>query len=172
MSLMKWVNFCGSWRLMREHIEEDVRARVREVMGRGDGLILQGVLGVDAIALDEALKIDRLARRIKVFIPASKEDYYNYYRAGMKKGVVPMDQSSELIIQLFLLYRTNTEAIVEVCKTCKVNRESLEERTKIVFESADEVEAFIIYKNENLRGALEIAEKRGINVHKSIYDLP
>lgn len=157
---------------MREHIEEDVRARVREIMGRGDGLILQGVLGVDVIALDEGLKIDRLAKRIKVYIPGSMEEYYKHYRNAARRDVVSREQASDLILQLFMLHRLNTASLIEVNPHKKLNRILWEERMRIVFENADEVEAFVLRQNDALSGGIAVAEKRGIPINRRAYSVP
>ena len=39
---MKWILFTGTWRLVNEEVERDVRQATREVLARGDGIITGG----------------------------------------------------------------------------------------------------------------------------------
>jgi hypothetical protein len=81
---MKWILFTGTWRLTNKEVETDVRNAVQEVLSRGDGIVTGGATGVDYFAMDEALKIDSNASRLKVIIPAFLEDYvFDYHKNWM-----------------------------------------------------------------------------------------
>ncbi len=54
---MKWILFTGTWRLTNPQVEADVRLAVREVIGRGEGVLTGGATGVDYFAMDEAMKL-------------------------------------------------------------------------------------------------------------------
>ena len=62
---MKWIGISGSWRKTNKEIEEKIRNIVCEIMQRGDGIVSGGALGVDYIALDEALKMTQKLRKLK-----------------------------------------------------------------------------------------------------------
>ena len=76
---MKWVGISGGWRRTNQKIEDDVRGIVREIMERGDGIVSGGALGIDSIALDEAMKCNPGADRIKIFLPATLDRYAKHY---------------------------------------------------------------------------------------------
>lgn len=75
---MKWVGISGGWRKTNREIEEKIRKVIREIIKRGDGIISGGALGVDYIALDEALKLNPKAERIKIFLPTTLKKYSSF----------------------------------------------------------------------------------------------
>lgn len=72
---MRWVAISGSWRTTNQEVERQVRETVREILGRGDGIITGGALGVDHFALNEGLRCNPSADRVKVFIPVEIHTY-------------------------------------------------------------------------------------------------
>lgn len=77
---MKWILFTGTWRLVDEQVEKDVREYAQEVLARGDGIVTGGATGVDYFAMDEAMKTFPDASRLRVIIPAYLKDYvYDYH---------------------------------------------------------------------------------------------
>ncbi len=66
---MKWIGISGGWRKTNQKIENNVRNVVSKIMKRGNGIVSGGALNVDFIALDEALKNNPKAERIKIFLP-------------------------------------------------------------------------------------------------------
>lgn len=77
---MRWILFTGTWRLTNSQVEQDVRASVRGVLARGDGIVTGGATGVDYFAMDEAMQIDPAASQLQVIIPTDLKSYiYDYY---------------------------------------------------------------------------------------------
>ena len=74
-----WVGFSGGRMGVTSEIETLIRTEVAQVMERGDAFISGGALGVDSIALDEALRHDPSASRIRVFLPTSLDFYATLY---------------------------------------------------------------------------------------------
>ena len=77
---MKWIGISGGWRKINTEIEDAVRKIVQEIIARDDRVVSEGALGVDSIALDEALKLNPSADRIKIFLPVTLERYSVHYR--------------------------------------------------------------------------------------------
>jgi len=97
---MKWIGISGGWRKTNKEIEDKVRNIVRKIMMSGDGIVSGGALGVDFIALDEALKNDSKAERIKIFLPTTLEVYATHYRKHALLGTITKKQADDLIEQL------------------------------------------------------------------------
>jgi predicted Rossmann fold nucleotide-binding protein DprA/Smf involved in DNA uptake len=110
---MKWIGISGGWRKTNQKIENDVRGVVSEIMQRGDGIVSGGALNVDYIALDEALKHDKKAKRIKIFIPTTLEKYTEHYRKHALLSNITSEQAENLINQLTRLRRINSQALIE-----------------------------------------------------------
>ena len=104
---MKWIGISGSWRKINREIEERLRKVVREIIQRGDGIVSGGALGIDYIALDEALKYDKSADRIKIFLPTTLEIYATHYRKHASLGTITGQQAENLISQLTKLKEIN-----------------------------------------------------------------
>ena len=110
---MKWIAISGSWREINNKLEKDVRNTVREIISRGDGIVSGGALNVDFIAIDEALKLDPTAKRIKIFIPATLDIFVIHYRKRTNEGVVTKKQAEDLIAQLTKIKETNPPSLIE-----------------------------------------------------------
>lgn len=97
---MKWVGISGNWRKTNKEIEKKIRDIVHKIIMRGDGIVSGGALGVDFIALDEALKHDLKAERIKIFLPTTFEVYAAHYRKHASLGTITREQAENLISHL------------------------------------------------------------------------
>ena len=62
---MKWIGISGSWRFFNREIEDKLRQIIKEIILKGNGIVSGGALGIDSIALSEALKHDLKAEKIK-----------------------------------------------------------------------------------------------------------
>ena len=80
---------------------------------RGDGIVSGGALGIDFIALDEALKSDPKAERVKIFLPTTLEKYSEHYRKHARLGTITSWQAENLIKQLTRLKQINQKALIE-----------------------------------------------------------
>ncbi len=172
---MKWVAISGGWRRTNKKIENEVRAVVREIIERGDGLVSGGALGVDSIALDEALKLNPQADKIKIFLPTSLKIYAAHYRQRAREGVITGEQAEGLIGQLTDLKNGNPQALIENSENTIVDKETYFQRNSAVVEAADELVAFHI-KTELSEGTgtqdtINKAKQKGLPVKILSYDL-
>lgn len=175
---MKWVGISGSWRKTNKEIEEKIRGIVRKIITRGDGIVSGGALNVDYIALDEALKHDIEAERIKIFIPTTFKVYFEHYRKHARLGTITSKQAEDLISQLTRLKQINPKALIEnpnINFTEENKKQMYYERNFRVVEASDELVAFHI-KTEASEGlgtldTIEKAQAKGIPVKLLSYDL-
>ena len=175
---MKWIAISGGWRKTNQKIENDVRNIVREIMSRGDGIISGGALGVDFIVLDEALKHDPKAERIKVFLPTTLEKYSEHYRKHASLGTITSKEAEDLINQLMRLKEKNSQALIEnpdADFTEETKKKMYYERNFRVVGASDELIAFRI-KTETSEGmgtadTIEKAKAKGVPVKIFSYDL-
>src|SRR3989338_4980118 len=140
---IKWVGISGGWRKINQEVEKKARETVREIILRGDGIVSGGALGVDFVALDEALKQNSTDERIKIFLPTSFEIYAAHYRKRAKEGVITGKQAESLISQLTILKNINSSALIEGSAEI-VNTETYYQRNSLVVEAIDELIAFHI----------------------------
>lgn len=175
---MRWISVGGSWSNTNLEIENKVREVVREIFKAGNGLISGGALGVDYIALDEALKQNPAADKIKIYIPTTLETYSNHYRKHAKLGAITEKQAENLIQQLTLLKKANSKALIENPNpnfTEENKKEMYYERNTRIVETANELVAFPvktkISNSPGTRDAIEKAKSLGIPVKIFEYDL-
>ncbi len=172
---MKWVGISGGWRRVDGKVEDDVRQAVREIMMRGDGIVSGGALGVDSIALDEAMKHDLSANRIKIFLPAALDRYAAHYRKRAEEGVITSGWADALIGQLTKLKKLNPAAVIENQENEVIDKENYYKRNLDVVAASDELIAFRI-KTEMSEGmgvydTIKKAEEKGVPVKVYNYDL-
>ncbi len=172
---MKWAAVSGGWRKTNSEVESAVRKEVRAVILRGDGIVSGGALGVDSIALDEALKHNSGADRIKIFLPVALETYAAHYRKRAREGVITDEQAEGLIEQLARLKNRNSSALAENPKNTIVDNRTYYERNSSVVSAADELLAFHVRseKSEGLgtQDAIRKAREKGIPVRLFSFDL-
>jgi len=168
---MKWIGISGSWRKTNNEIGGKLRKIVRDIIGRGDGIVSGGALGIDYIALDEALKHNKGAEQIKIFLPTTLEIYAAHYRKHSLLGTITNKQAENLINQLTLLKKNSPNSLIENLDndfTEKTKKQKYYERNSAVVEASDKLIAFHIKTSEG-EGAgtadtIEKAYKKGIPV--------
>ena len=175
---MKWIGISGSWRKVDQKIDDKVRNIVREIMLRGDGVVSGGALGVDSIALDEALKVDFEAQRIKIFLPTTFGVYIAHYRKHAMLGTITSEQAESLISQLTELKKINPKALIEdpdVNFTEETKKQIYYERNTDIVNASDELVAFRVRSKQSeglgTADAVEKAKAKGIPVQLFQYDL-
>ena len=173
---MKWIGISGGWRKTNKEVEQIVRREVSKIMRRGDGIVSGSALGVDSIALDEALKNNPNASRIKILLPTYLKNYAAHYRRRANEGVITRDQAEELIKQLIGLRDINTNALVEnPIEIEEITKEHYYDRNLEVVKKSDSLLAFHIRseKSEGLgtQDTIEKARLRGIPVKVVEFDL-
>lgn len=167
---MRWTGITGSWRKTNANIEQDVRAAVRDIMERGDGIITGGALNVDFFATDEALKIDPNATHIKVFIPSSLETYAAHYRRRAQEEVITAEQADALIAQLTNLRNANKNALIEGHFDV-LNPTTYFERNLWVVDASDDLLAFQVNGSEGVEDTISKAVAQSKPVIKRSYTI-
>ncbi|TSC77792.1 MAG: hypothetical protein G01um101433_466 [Parcubacteria group bacterium Gr01-1014_33] len=168
---MRWIAISGS-RETNKEIERDVRDTVREILERGDGIITGGALGVDWFATDEALRIDKGAHQIKVFLPTSLEMYADHYRKRVTEGVITHDQAEMLIAQLRSLKTINPYALIENAQNSIVDMRSYYERNTSIIYAADELIAFQVNESSGTQDTINKARRKEIFIELFQYTIP
>lgn len=162
---------------MRTNAEVDraVRLAVQQAMARGEGIISGGALGVDSIALDEALKLNPEADRIKVFLPTSLETYVAHYRRRAAEKAVTTEQAEKLIEQLIELKQLRPAALVENLGNRVVDRDTCYGRNTAIVEACDELVAFPVVtelsNSPGTRDTIAKAEAKGVPVKVLEFNL-
>lgn len=172
---MKWIGISGGWRRVNLEVEQKVREMVRQIIARGDGIVSGGALGVDFIALNEALENSPKADKIKIFLPTTLEIYAAHYRKRAQEDVITSEQAEILIGQLTRLKNINPRALIENQKRTIVDKEAYYERNSEVVSASDELIAFHI-KTEMSEGlgtqdTIEKAKQKGIQMQIFSFDL-
>jgi len=175
---MRWIGISGSWRKTNKEIEEKIRSIVGEIITRGDGLVSGGALGVDYIALDEALKHSAKSERIKIFLPTTLEKYAQHYQKHARLGTITSEQVKGLVNQLTKLKQTNPKALIENSDTNfteETKKQMYYQRNSKIIEACNELVAFRV-KTEASEGlgtadTIEKAQAKGIPVKLFSYDL-
>jgi len=168
---MKWIAISGSWRMINNKVEQDVRKEVREILNKEDGIITGGALNVDYIATDETLKQDPTVKRIKIFIPTTLEIYTRHYRKRAKEGVITEKQAEDLINQLELIKKINPSSLIENTVNKLVDSQAYFERNTEVIKAADRLVAFQVNKSVGVADTIQKAEKKDIPVKKFDYTI-
>ncbi len=175
---MKWIGISGSWRKTNKEIEGKIRSIVREIIMRGDGIVSGGALGVDYIALDEALKHSTKAERIKIFLPTTLEKYAKHYQKHARLGTITSKQTKDLINQLTKLGQTNPKALIEnpdVNFTEEIKKQIYYQRNSKIVEAADGLVAFRVKTeaSESMGTAdtIKKAQVKGIPIKLFSYNL-
>lgn len=168
--MTEWTAISGSWRTVNDAVERDVRAEVRRIVERGDGIVTGGALGVDYIATDEAMKADPAAKRLKIILPTPLTTYANHMFRRAEEGVITAEQASALIHQLTGVKLKNPEALVEM-DYAACNQESYYARNSKVIEAAGSLAAFQVNDSQGTQDAINKAKERGMAVSHRKYTL-
>lgn len=166
---MKWIAISGSWRKTNHGVEDGVRAAVRDIISRGDGIVTGGALNVDWFATDEALKLNPEATQIKVCLPVTLELYAAHYRRRADEGVITRGQAEMLIEQLTRLKEANPAALIENQYSVVVDKTTYYERNSRVMELSDELAAFQVNDSDGVQDTVDKARAEGKPVHLKKY---
>ena len=167
----KWVGITGTWRKTNGEVEQDVRSAVREVITRGDGVVIGGALGVDYFALDEAIHANPDAARIKVVLPSSLKDYIYHlqiWASGHETGdpAITLEEAERLTNQLRRLEKINQKSILESSTATgdKINKDVYFARNSMIVELSDEILAFQVNNSAGTQDTIDKAR----NVRKNV----
>jgi len=168
---MKWIGISGSWRITNQQVEKDVRNNVKNIILKGDGIITGGALNVDSLALDEALKHDSKAKKIRVFLPVRLKVFSDHYRKRASEGVITSKQAENLICQLFGLKKVNSQALVENMKNTEINKKTYYQRNSEAVKIMDSLIAFQVNKSAGTQNTIDKAKEKGIPVKLYSYSI-
>jgi hypothetical protein len=162
---MKWVIFTGTWSLTNKEVEHDVRAAVREVFARGDGLVTGGATGVDYFAMDEWLKLDPACTRIRVFIPARLSHFIADYYKNWKHDPITDGDIDNLHRVLAYILESNPAAKLEMRKDVgDITQADYDLRHNEVVTFSDEVYAFQVNNSAGTSDTIQKAQAAGLPV--------
>jgi len=167
---MNWIAISGSWRTTNHQVESDVRREVSHIIGRGDGIVTGGALGVDYIATDEALKHDPKVNRIQVFLPTSLTLYQQHYFKRAREKVITTKQAQALISQLTYLQGINPCSLIEgPAKTA--DQHSYYLRHLSIISLAERLLAFQVNQSQGTQDTINKAKVKGIPVTLFSYTI-
>jgi len=171
----KWIGITGTWRRTNDDVEVDVRAAIREVIARGDGVVVGGALGVDYFALDEAMRVNPDGTRIKAVLPSSLENYIAHlemWADGHETGdpTITHNEAERLIAQLRGLGK-NSLVENSAIDADKINREGYFGRNSKIVELADEIIAFQVNGSAGTQDTIDKARSAGKNVIVHSYSI-
>ncbi len=160
-----WFGISGSWRKTNQEIEQAVRATVRKIIERGDGIVSGGALNVDWFATDEALKIDPEAKHVKIFLPVIFDLYAAHYRKRATEGVITSEQAEILITQLEKLQTANPESLIENKQNTIVDPKTYFERNTEVVNASDALIGFQVNESEGVGDTVQ----KALDQNKPVY---
>lgn len=169
---MKRVAISGSRRTVNEEVERDVRSVVSAIIKNGDGIVSWWALGVDFIAVDEALTLDPTWDSIKIFLPTTLNIYDTHMHKRAEEWVITREQADAIIEQLRWLDYKNSFSIVESVQETECNERTYFQRNTKIIEAADEVVAFHVNKTQWTQDAIDKALKLGKKVQEYEYTIP
>ncbi|MBU1033674.1 DUF2493 domain-containing protein [Patescibacteria group bacterium] len=168
---MKKILISGSWRFQDEKLEELVRQTVQKILSNGDMLITGGALGVDYWALDEALKIDTKAEKIRVFLPSTLSFYKKHYNKRALEGIISIAEARALIAQLKKLKKLNKKALTEKTEVKTLNQNAYCARNSREVNSANQLIAFQVNQSQGVQDAIDKAKQKQIPVQVHQFTL-
>lgn len=167
---MRWIIFTGTWRLTNSEVENDVRQAAREVYKNGDGIVTGGATGVDYFVMDEFLKHDPGATRMRVFIPARLKHFLEDYRKNWKHAPITDTHIDNLERVLRLIQSRNPSALFEEKKeTGDITQDEYNLRNTMEILWSDEVYAFQVNGSIGTADTIKKAREAGlpISIHKT-----
>jgi hypothetical protein len=160
---MKWILFTGTWKLTNKQVEEDVRAAAREVLNRGDGIVTGGATGVDYFAMDEAMKLDPNASRLKVIIPAFLKSYIYDYNTNWLMEPITKKNVDDLEQLLQKIKDANADALIEMPNDI-ITQDDYNDRHDEEVKLSDEVHAFQVNESTGTQDTIDKAAKSGLSI--------
>ena len=169
---MKRRAISGSQSMLNKKVERDVRSVVSAIIKNGDGIIVWWSLGVDFIAIDEALAVDPKGKGIKIFLPTALDVYDNYLQKKVDEWCTTKKEANALIAQLKWLADGEFFTIIESIQDTQCNKRTCFKRNTKIVESADELIAFHINKSKWTQDAIDKALKLWKKVTEYEYTIP
>jgi len=167
---MEWIGISGSWRHSTPRLEQDVIKQVTKIIANGDGIVTGGALGVDYLATETVLKLDKTLKRLKIIIPTDLNNYTQHFKMRAKEGVITNKQASLLIDQLKSVYKIRPNAIIEVQNAVAVDQKAYYVRNTAVVRACKRLVAFQVNNSQGTQNAIETARNMGKKVKIYCYE--
>ncbi len=167
---MKWILFTGTWKITNKQVEEDVRASVREVLKRGDGVLTGGGTGVDFFCMDEALQLCPDGSSLRVIIPAYLEDFINDYYVNWCHPPITKKDIDDMAFILRKIKKINPTSLVEM-PYHTITQEHYFMRDTEEVKVSDEVHAFQVNQSVGTQDTIDKAMNAGLPIalHKKYF---
>lgn len=168
---MKWILFTGTWKLTNKEVETDVRQAVREVIGRGDGILTGGATGVDYFVMDEVLKLKPNATHLRVIIPARLESYIHDYFTNWCHEPITVEDINRLAVLLKKIKEANPASLLEMpYDVITQEHYNLRHDQEVMY--SDEVHAFQINESTGTQDTIDKSAKAGLpTTHHKKYSI-
>ncbi len=157
---MRWTLFTGTWRLTDADVERDVRNAARDIFDRGDGIVTGGATGVDFYAMDEAMRIDPSASRLRVVLPCALDLFIQDHRDHWCMAPITSETIDALAELLRTIQRANPDAI-EAMPYVDITQEHYDLRNIREVEIADSVFAFQVNESTGTQHTIDSARAAG-----------
>ncbi len=171
----KWCGITGSWRHSNYHVRNDVKRIVKMILGRGDGIVTGGALGVDYYATDVVLEQGNPKYQLKVYLPTKVDDYLAHYGDCFdrppEERVIDRQRAEELTNQLFEISRRFPEAIYDRSRFSKSHEKSYYDRNQKVVDASEELYAFHVDGSQGVQDTIDKAIVKGIPIHVYRYEI-
>lgn len=153
-----WIAIVGSWRHVSCQIEQAVRDDVKKILSEGNGIVSGGALGVDYIGVDEALRLNPSADRVKVILPTDLSNYSAYFNIRAKQGIVAVERVDKLMEQFRTIQSQNPDNLIELPEK-KVFWRSFHARNLEVIRLCDAVHAYQINNSNGTQNTIDVARE-------------
>jgi predicted Rossmann fold nucleotide-binding protein DprA/Smf involved in DNA uptake len=167
--MMKWVGISGSWRYSAPGLEKDVRREVAKVIKLGDGIVTGGAHGVDYIATETVIQLNKSLNHLRIFLPTDLPTYLAHYHEQARKGLITASDVSKLDKQLIYVQDTRPKALIEGRTGLTVNESTYLARNKKIAASAEALIAFQVNNSVGTQQTIDHARKLGKTVTHFTY---
>jgi hypothetical protein len=171
LEVKTWALFTGTWRTTSKEVEGDVRSCVRDVIRSGRGVLTGGATGVDYFAMDETLRINPDASKLKVIIPAYldyclKDCYKNWCQKPITKKEIDL-----VALTLKHLRKIRSSNLIEMPNKI-ITQEHYDLRSEQEVLNCNEIYAFQVNNSSGTQLTLDFAKKIGVPIvlHRKYRD--
>ncbi len=142
-------------------LRRDVEREVKNIVRNGHGIVTGGALGVDYLATQMLLKVDKTARNLMIVLPTDLITYIRHYRHRASEGVITDKQAGLLAGQLRLCKKVRNNSVIEGPKSLTIDQKAYFDRNRVVVGLCDELIAFQVNDSAGTQNAIEIARAMG-----------
>lgn len=167
---MKLIAISGSCRLWNDEVDRDVRDTIRKIIEEGNSVV-GGATGVDYIATDEIIKLDRLDR-IQINIPTKLDYYLDHYKNGGEVwDGISLEEGLKLVKQLEYINSIRKIVIKEFGSNREVKQDDYDYRDSMTVKFADELFAFRVNNSYGTTNTINMAKLKGLKIVVKDYEI-